>query len=225
MAQKRKIAVAYLRVSSKGQKMGTGLDRQKETVKQYARRAGCELIEFYEEAYTGGEADRPDFTRMLEHLLSNSCRTIIVESLDRLARELTVQLQLVALLASKGITLISATTGQDVTAAMQEDPMMRAMIQIQGVFAELDKNLLVGKLAKARKLKKERTGRCEGRKPFGTRPGEAEVLKRMKHLYRKPRGGERLGFHPIAMQLNREGLSTRSGKPWSAVTVKRILTR
>ena len=129
------------------------------------------------------------------------------------------------LLASKGITLISATTGQDVTAAMQEDPMMRAMIQIQGVFAELDKNLLVGKLAKARKLKKERTGRCEGRKPFGTRPGEAEVLKRMKQLYRKPRGGERLGFHPIAMQLNREGLSSRSGKPWSAVTVKRILTR
>jgi len=50
---------------------------------------------------------------------------------------------------------------------MQADPMMKAMVQMQAVFAELDKSLLVRKLKKARRLKKQRNGHCEGRKPFG----------------------------------------------------------
>ena len=41
-------------------------------------------------------------------------------------------------------------TGQDVSEAMQKDPMLKALVQIQGVFAELEKNLLVRKLRRAR---------------------------------------------------------------------------
>ena len=48
-------------------------------------------------------------------MLSNGCRVIIVERLDRLARDLGIQLQLVGLLCSKGITLMSADTQQDAT--------------------------------------------------------------------------------------------------------------
>ena len=45
---------------------------------------------------------------------------------------------------------VSASTGEDVTATMRDDPMRKALIQIQGVFAELDKSLLVRKLRKGR---------------------------------------------------------------------------
>ena len=157
--QTKKEAVAYCRVSSKGQqKDGTGLDRQEEIITTFAKRKGYKLITIYKEAMTGTDADRPEFTQMLADLLSNGCRVIIIERLDRLARDLGVQLQLVGLLCSKGITLISADTEQDVTAAFSGDPMLKAMIQVQGVFSELDKSILVMKLRKARQAKKARTG-------------------------------------------------------------------
>jgi site-specific DNA recombinase len=212
-------AVAYVRVSSKGQVNGTGPDRQREIIDAYARQNGIAVAKVYQETYTGTEAERPAFAEMLHDLLTNGCRTIIVESLDRFARDLSVQLQLTALLASRGLTLVNASTGQDVTAAMQQDPMVRAMVQIQGVFAELDKRLTVAKLAKARQLKRRRCGACEGRKPFGTRPGEADTLARLRQL------NDGRSFYAIAGQLNRERLPSRTGRPWAAVTVKRILGR
>ena len=219
-------AVAYCRVSSIGQQRnGTGLDRQEQIIREYAKQAGYELVQMYHEAFTGTDTDRPVFTRMLADLLSNSCRVIIVERLGRLARDLGVQLQLVGLLCSRGVTLISADTQQDVTAAFSGDPMLKAMIQVQGVFAELDKSILVNKLRKAREAKKAKTGRCEGRKPFGFYPGEDETLKRIRQLYRKPRGGKRLGLYQIARILNQEGRPTRKGGPWRDSHVSAILKR
>jgi site-specific DNA recombinase len=224
--QTKKEAAAYCRVSSKGQqKNGTGLDRQEEIIASFAKKHGCKIVQWYKEAYTGTEESRPEFAQMLADLLSNGCRIIIVERLDRLARDLGVQLQLVGLLCSKGITLISADTEQDVTAAFSGDPMLKAMIQVQGVFSELDKSMLVKKLRKARETKKAKTGRCEGRKPFGFYPEEVETLKRIKQLYRKPHGEKRLGFYQIATILNKEGLPTRTGVPWHGTHVSAILKR
>ena len=222
----KKEAVGYCRVSSKGQqKDGTGLDRQEEIITSFARKKGYKLIGIYKEAKTGTDADRPVFTQMLADLLSNGCRVIIIERLDRLARDLGVQLQLVGLLCSKGFSLVSADTEQDVTVAFSGDPMLKAMIQVQGVFAELDKSMLVKKLRKARETKKAKEGRCEGRKPFGYYPGEAEIVKRIKQLYRKSRVEERLGVYKIARILNKENLPTRTGVPWHGTHVSAILKR
>jgi DNA invertase Pin-like site-specific DNA recombinase len=78
---------------------------------------------------------------MVSEIMKDGVDTILVESLDRLAREYRIQEQLLIYLASKGINLISANTGENVTKAISEDPMKKALIQIQGVFAELDKSL------------------------------------------------------------------------------------
>ena len=88
MKRKTKQAVGYCRVSSIGQQRnGTGLDRQEEIIAEYARQNNYELIEVYHEAMTGTDTDRPMFTQMLADILSNGHRVIIVERLDRLARE------------------------------------------------------------------------------------------------------------------------------------------
>ena len=68
-------------------------------------------------------------------------------------------------------------------------------------------------------------GLPHGRKPFGTRPGEAETLKMMRRLYRKPRGGKRLSFGAVAKALNEAARPTRQGGPWQAATVRGILLR
>ena len=217
-------AFAYLRVSSKGQVKGHGFERQGETVSNFADENGFFVKDTFRDAFTGTEADRPEFNRMVASILGNGVRTILVESLDRLARDVMVQSLLLAKLAQHGITLINCVTGEDVTASMSEDPMRKALIQIQSVFSELEKSRLVGKLRRAREAKKAQTGKCEGRKAFGEKPGEEEVIELMRSLRRK-RSGNRMSFAKIAEELNHRNVATRTGAPWQTTTVRNILTR
>lgn len=225
MASKNLVqAFAYLRVSSKGQIQGHGFDRQSETIGAFAKQSGYVVKETFRDAFTGTEADRPEFNRMVAMILSNGVRTILVESLDRLARDVMVQSLLLAKLAQHGITLVNCVTGEDVTSSMNDDPMRKALIQIQSVFSELEKSRLVGKLRRAREAKKNATGKCEGRKAFGEKSGEEQIVDLMRSL-RRMRSGKRLSYAKIAAQLNERGTPTRTGARWHTTTVKNILTR
>jgi len=59
-----------------------------------------------------------------------------------------------------------------------------------------------------------------GRKPYGHKPGEEEILKKMKEL-------NSLGKNPeqISQIFNSEGIPTRYGKKWVAPTVAKILVK
>jgi DNA invertase Pin-like site-specific DNA recombinase len=83
-------AYGYLRVSGTGQVEGDGFDRQRELISRFADQAGIAIPRFYEERGVSGakgEEDRPAFQEMLTAILSNGVRAVIVERLDRLARE------------------------------------------------------------------------------------------------------------------------------------------
>jgi len=225
MATKNTVsAFAYLRVSSKGQIKGHGFERQNETVSRYASENGITVKETFRDAFSGTEADRPEFNRMLTMILCNGVRTILVESLDRLARDVMVQSLLLAKLAHHEIKLINCVTGEDVTASMAEDPMRKALIQIQSVFSELEKSRLVSKLRRAREAKKEMTGKCEGRDAYGEKEGESEIIELMRSLRRLHRG-KRMSFAKIAVELNSRKVPTRTGAKWHTTTVKNILSR
>jgi DNA invertase Pin-like site-specific DNA recombinase len=107
-------AVAYLRTSSRAN-VGPDKDsdkRQLAAIHAYAKAAGFEIVEtFYDAAVSGADRvdDRPGFAKMLERLLSNGARSILVESPDRFARDLMVQLAGHDMLKAKGITLIAAS--------------------------------------------------------------------------------------------------------------------
>jgi hypothetical protein len=53
--------------------------------------------------------------------------------------------------------------------------------QVLGAVAQFEKAVIVSKLKAARVRKRRATGRCEGRKPYGTRPGEADVVALAAH--------------------------------------------
>ena len=217
-------AFAYLRVSSKGQIKGHGFERQREIVTEFAKQNGYEVAETFSDAFTGTEADRPEFNRMVATILGNGVRIILVESLDRLARDVMIQSLLLAKLAQHGIALVNCSTGEDVTESMSEDPMRKALIQIQSVFSELEKSRLVSKLRRAREAKKQQTGKCEGRKAFGEKEGESKAIETMRSLRRK-RNGKRLSFAKIAQELNQRSIPTRTGARWQTTTVRNILNR
>jgi DNA invertase Pin-like site-specific DNA recombinase len=224
-----KQAYIYTRVSTTGQLAGYGPERQEEAARAFARAAGYDIAAVYGDAFTGTEADRPQFTTMLTEMMSNGVKVVIVESLDRLARDLFVQNMLLAKLTTEKLTLLAANTGEDVTSAMANDPMRRAMVQIQGVFAELDRNLTVAKLRKGRDARRAKTGRCEGRLPFGSHDGEKATVDYIKALR-----SQGYTLQKIADTLNAEiatypppgkarGYKNQGEVKWNKVTINLIL--
>lgn len=107
-------AVAYLRTSSTTN-VGPDKDsekRQREAIASFAKRAGYEIVEScYDAAVSGADSvgERPGFTEMLNRLLTNGAKTVLVESPDRFAHDLMVQLVGHDMLRAKGITLIAVS--------------------------------------------------------------------------------------------------------------------
>lgn len=218
---------AYLRVSGKGQIVGNGFDRQLDTIQNYCDKAGYVIDQVFREQISGtkDETNRPQFKTMVSAIIKDGVDTIVVESLDRLAREYRIQEQLLIYLAAKGINLIAANTGEDVTRAISEDPMKKAMVQMQGIFAELDKSLTVKKLRNAREKIRKESGKCEGRKGYKETDEGSEILREIRRLRRKRKGRVRRTFNEIAEALNEQGYRATNGRSFTGNTVRGIMHR
>ncbi len=238
----QKEAVTYLRVSGDSQVSGDGFPRQIEKIQAFAQSYGFTITNEWREEGISGKIEceqRPAFQAMLAHLLSNGCRTIIVEDLSRLARRYAVQEQILLYLCAKGITLWTcANGGQNITEEMNQDPTKRLLIGIVGLVSQWEREQLVEKLKIARQHNRVKDGlakgytkeeaasrgKCEGRKAFGEKEGEKPVLDRMILL--RAAG---LKLEQIASILNSEGIPTRGTKKgngvWLAQTVSKILSR
>jgi DNA invertase Pin-like site-specific DNA recombinase len=211
-------AHAYLRVSGKGQIEGDGFPRQLKAIREYAAAHDVKIVNVYREAGVSGtkeSADRPAWSELMTALHSNGVKVVIVERLDRLARDLMVQETVVADLRKHGFELVSVAEPD----LMATDPTRILVRQMMGAVAQYEKSQIVLKLRGARIRKKAKTGRCEGRKPYGFYDGEAAALDRVKALR-----AEGLGFDRIAARLNEENVPTRTGRPWHGVVVNRIWT-
>jgi DNA invertase Pin-like site-specific DNA recombinase len=213
-----KPAFGYIRVSGESQVKEDGPVRQRQAIATYAKANGFRIVKWFTEEAVSGTVeskDRPAFADMLAALMSNGTRTVLIEKLDRIAREVYVQEGTIRLLKAKGFELISVCEPD-----LNSDDMYRvAMRQMMGVFAELDRKSIVYKLRAARQRKRDRDGYCEGRKAFGARAGEDAIIARMKEL--RATGAT---WDSIASTLNVEGLKPRQGKAWYATSVRRVVT-
>lgn len=209
---------AYLRVSGKGQLDGDGYERQAEACREYATAHGMEIVETFRECMTGKSdlEDRPALSELLVALEENGIKTVIVEKLDRLARDLMIQETIVADMLRRGFTLIS-TMEPDLCST---DPSRVLVRQIFGAISQYEKTMLVMKMRAARVRIRAKQGSCEGAKPYGVMPGESETLVLMRELR-----VQRMTYTQIAAHLNGSSIPTRSGGTWSTGTVHRILTR
>jgi len=221
-------AVSYLRVSGASQVDGDGLPRQRAKVAEYAKQAGVELVgEYTDEGVSGKREleDRPGLSDLFVRLRSNGVRLVIVERADRLARDLVVSEVILRQFRELEVRVVSADGGADLTTGDDDNPTAKLIRQVLGAVSEFERDVISQKLKAARVRKRKQTGRCEGRKPYGTRPGEADVVERIRHLRRKPRGRERLSLAAIADHLNAEGVRTRYGCDWKPEQVRRVVAR
>lgn len=213
-------AFAYLRVSGLTQLHGNGMDRQLEAVETYSRQNHLEIVEVFREEGRSGCTDlegRKALPSLFVALEENGVKTVVVERLDRLARDLMIQESIVADMQKKGYTLLSALEPD----LCSNDPSRILMRQIFGAIAQYDRTMIVLKLqaAKERKRLSDPAWR-DGRKPYGWRDGEQEQLKLMRGL--RENGAKLI---QIRNSLNTQGYRARSGKPWTVGALHRILTR
>lgn len=210
-------AFVYLRVSGKGQVEGDGFTRQLSAAKKYADTNGIKIVWVFREAGVSGGTDwenRPAFSEMMALLLSNGVRTVIVERLDRVARDLLVQESVIADFQRKKLTLISASEPD----LLSDDPSRVLMRQMLGAFFQYKKTLLVAKLRGARQRKRVSIGHCEGRKRYGVTTAEKEVIARILSL----RDGG-MTMSAIAASLNEAGVKPRAGQQWYPTSIQRVL--
>ena len=141
-------AVAYLRTSSAAN-VGSDKDserRQLDAIETFAKGGGYEIVTtFSDAAISGGDAvtARPGFSAMLERLLSNGVRTILVETASRFARDLIVQETGYEMLKARGIELIAVDSPDSFVA---DTPTANLIRQVLGAVSEFEKAMLVEKL-------------------------------------------------------------------------------
>jgi DNA invertase Pin-like site-specific DNA recombinase len=117
-----------------------------------------------------------------------------------------------------GLSIIPASAPDFFT---EETPTAVLVRQVLGAIAQFEKASAVAKLAAARKRKREREGRCEGRKPLAmTRPEVVAFARKLRR--RKPKGGQ-LSLRQVSMKLASQGYLNERGKPYAAKSVASML--
>jgi len=140
--------IGYIRVSSEGQNIA----RQEELMRE------LDVEKIYIEIASGSRAKREKLLELMDFVREGD--VVIVESISRFARNAKDLLELLELLAQKGVAFVSKKEALDTTT-----PSGRFMLTVFGAVAELEREYLVQRqregIAQAKK-----DGKYKGRKPI-----------------------------------------------------------
>jgi len=131
------------------------------------KRAGCQKI--YMDKATGAHVKRPELTKCLKALKAGD--VLVVWKLDRLGRSLRDLITLLDDLKTRGIAFRSVTESIDTAT-----PTGRAMWQMVGILAELERSLIQER-TKAGRAAAQARGVKMGRKPLLTAQQAAHARK------------------------------------------------
>jgi DNA invertase Pin-like site-specific DNA recombinase len=153
--------VGWARVSTKDQ----SLEQQESRLKE----AGC--IKIFSSKHSGkAESNIDKLEEMLDYVREGD--TLLVQKLDRLGRSLSQVLNAVDRLTEKGVGLKALDQPIDTS---NDDAMGKAMMQLLGMFAEMERNMIVERTTAGRKA----TGNYGGRPKSYTEEQEKEIVKKM----------------------------------------------
>jgi DNA invertase Pin-like site-specific DNA recombinase len=225
--------VAYLRVSTDAQAEGLGLDVQTAAITAWARTYGHTLVgEFTDAGVSGsnGLDTRTGLANALALLRSNNADGIVVYRLDRLARDLIIQEQLLAEARQHGWHVFSTSPSEG--AYVEDDPgdPSRKMIrQVLGAVAEYERSMIALRLRSGRARKAQRGGFAGGAPPYGYAAVDGnlvEVAEEQAALARiRSDHGKGKSLRTIARTLNAEGVMPRRGRTWHPGVLARLVDR
>ena len=168
--------VGYVRVSTFEQ----NVERQLE---------GVALDRCFTDRVSGKDTKRPELTALLAFVREGD--TVVVHSMDRLARNLDDLRRMVHTLTAKGVRIEFVKEGLAFTG--EDSPMATLMLSVMGAFAEFERALLRERQREGIALAKQR-GAYRGRKKSLTAEQVAELKRRVSAGDRKSQVARDLGI-------------------------------
>ena len=224
MTPKGPRAAIYVRLSR--DRVGeTSTARQEADTRALAQARGFEVVEVFSDvdlsAYKEGIV-RPAYESMLAAARAGELDAVVVWKVDRLARSLREFVRVTEMLDKFGVALVSVNESLDTSS-----PMGRAMLQIIGVFAELE-SATISLRTKNAKAHDAAHGRPNGggRRPFGyTSQTFEELVPEEVELLHEAAGRLLSGdsMRSIAADWTARGLTTTTGAAWSSSNLGRML--
>lgn len=223
---------AYVRVSTDRQaEKGLGLVVQRETIAAWAKANSHEIIVVYaDEGVSGsnGLDTREGLLDALGALKRREVDGLVVYRLDRLARDLILQEQLLAEVKRMGGQLFSTSDGEAAYLSDDvDDPSRKLIRQLIGAVNEYERAIIRLRLRNGKKAKAARGGYVGGVLPFGKSNEDREfvlVASEMAVIARaKALRAEGLSLPVICQRLTNEGHKPKHGGTWYPTTVARIV--
>jgi DNA invertase Pin-like site-specific DNA recombinase len=152
--------IGYVRVSTLDQNEKRQLD-------------GQVLDRVFTDKASGGDASRPELDELLRFARNGD--TVVVHSMDRLARNLDDLRALVQGLTRKGVRV--EFLKEQMVFTGEDSPMANLMLSVMGTFAEFERSLIRERQREGIALAKQR-GAYKGRKKTLTPERAAELVQR-----------------------------------------------
>lgn len=228
--------VGYVRVSTGHQQEdGYGLDVQIADIRKWAKANGHRIIAIHQDAISGAtdSVDRPGLSDALDLLHPPPKATgLVVHRLDRLARSLTIQEAILAVIWHAEASVFTVDAGE-VPKDDPDDPMRTALRQIQAVIHQLDRSQIAKRMRDGRKAKAAQGRHAVGPYAFGYQGAgtgrdrdaapyseEQDTVERIVALR-----SDGASYRNIAATLDDEGRNPRRGDHWQPSSVRNIVER
>lgn len=153
--------VGYIRVSSLVQNTERQLD-------------GVEVERCFTDKVSGKDTERPALKEMLQFVREGD--TIVIHSMDRLARNLDDLRRLVKDLTGRGVKV--QFIKENLTFTGEDSPMANLLLSVMGAFAEFERNIIKERQKEGVQLAKA-NGKYKGRKRSITDTQVAEIRERV----------------------------------------------
>jgi DNA invertase Pin-like site-specific DNA recombinase len=150
-------------------------------------------------------------------MLENGVKTVVIEKLDRLARDLMIQETIICDFRKNQIQLLS-TAEPDLCS---DEPSRKFFRQIMGAVAEFDRAMLTARMQSGKNRILATGKKCGGRLHYGERSPEERAVIDMILACREAR----MNYSQIALKLAAAGFKTRAGTSFSPTQIIRILRR
>lgn len=118
--EKEAMIAAYVRVSTREQLQGYGIDAQEEKIKNYFKDIGISLeqVQFFRDpGVSAANKNRPAFESMMKFIRRNKITEVIIYKLDRLFRDLQQQIDVINEFKMRDVKLTCITEDLDLSSA------------------------------------------------------------------------------------------------------------
>jgi len=141
MTEKTRNYVGYVRVSTKSQVEGHGLDVQKHSIKDYCKKNDINLVKIYADEGISAVSERPAFKKALDKVMNDdSIDGLITYDLTRFGRSILEIYMNITMLREKGKELIIPKNNFIIKKDM--DSMMETMLGLLALFAQFERSVI-----------------------------------------------------------------------------------